>query len=65
MKNPDKPVEVGLSDVGTVFIRHFAGSPDDGGNLTEEFFEVVAGSHHLAKRDTFKEAMAVAKALCK
>ena len=64
MKMVEKATEVGLSDVGTVFVRHFGGGPDDSGNPTREYFEVVAGAHHLAKRDTLPEAMAVAKALC-
>jgi hypothetical protein len=65
MKMVEKATEVGLSDVGTVFVRHFAGSPDADGNPTREYFEVLAGSHHLATRETMAQAMYVAEALCK
>jgi len=65
MKMIEKATEVGLSDVGTVFVRHFVGSPDDSGNPTREYFEVLAGAHHLATRDTVAEAMVIAEALCK
>ena len=63
MKTVTDRVFVGNSDMGHVFVYHFAGSPDDSGVLTEHKYQVRAGNQTVTTKATEAEALAVANAL--
>ena len=58
-------IEVGTSDMGNVFIFHFAEKGDYTDALENHRFEVRAGNHTILTTDDRSEAETVANAMCR
>lgn len=57
-------VEVGVCDLGNVFIFHFAEEDPYSGKPTNETWQVRAGNHTVATVDSEDKANRIAAALC-
>lgn len=57
-------LEVGICDIGKVFVFHFAGSPQDNHSFADHRYEVRAGPRTVATRTNRVVAMRIAESLC-